>query len=66
MIVTIEIEFEIGQVVYLKTDTDQTPRMVTQIAISGSGGLLYRLTCGTNESFHYEIEISAEKNLVMA
>jgi hypothetical protein len=65
MIVTVEIEFEIGQTVYLKTDMEQMPRMVVAIIIGGNNSILYRLASATNETAHYACEITREKSPVM-
>jgi hypothetical protein len=58
-------EFDLGEMVYLRTDPDQNMLVVTTIAIS-PGGLLYKLAIGTNESWHYGIEISREKDILLA
>jgi hypothetical protein len=65
MIVTIEIDFEIGETVFLKTDIDQMPRMVVAIIIGGNNSILYRLASATNETVHYACEITHEKSPVM-
>jgi uncharacterized protein YodC (DUF2158 family) len=53
--------FEIGDIVYLKTDEDQKPRMILSIEVFAQGELLYRLISGTFESHHYDYEMSKEK-----
>lgn len=60
----IEVAFDIGQVVYLKTDTAQNPRIVFSYKVSNSD-TLYELACGTITSIHYDFEISAEINVVL-
>ena len=50
-----------GQLVYLITDKDQSARMITGILVS-TAGIMYRLACGTVDTFHYENEISPEKD----
>lgn len=57
-------QFEIGQVVYLRSDEDQRARIVVQIAIMPGASLRYCLNCGTVETWHYEIEVSAEKDIL--
>ncbi|HEX2868789.1 MAG TPA: hypothetical protein VHO03_17240 [Ignavibacteriales bacterium] len=57
----VDNEFDFGQTVYLKTDQDQLPRMVTLIQVGPSGHLLYYLSCGPTSTWHYEMEISAER-----
>ena len=61
---TINNKFEIEQIVYLITDIDQTQRMVTGIKIS-KDCLIYCLSCGVSESWHYEYEIATDKNFLM-
>ena len=57
-------KFELRQVVYLKTDVDQSPRLVTSIRID-STGLIYQISCGTQTSDHFDFEISEIKNIVL-
>ena len=56
-----EIKFNIGDVVFLKTDSQQEIRVVTGILLRPSGNLYY-LSKSTEETTHYEIEISKEVN----
>ncbi len=58
----IENKYEIGQKVYLVTDTEQHERLVTAIRVM-PGSLIYQTCFGTIISEHYDFEISAEKNL---
>lgn len=62
---TISNEHDLGDIVYLRTDPDQNILVVTAIAVT-PGGLLYKLAIGTSESWHYGIEISKEKDIVLA
>ncbi len=62
----IKDEFKHGQVVFLKTDPDQSKRIVTAIHVYKAGELTYTLNCGTTTSDHYGFEISKEKDLAMA
>lgn len=59
-------EFVLGEAVYLTTDEDQLPRIVTAIEVDASGGLNYGLSCGEKNTRHYECEISREKNILVA
>lgn len=61
----IENKYEIRQTVYLKTDKEQEPRIVSGIRICPDT-LIYILSFGTNTSEHYDFEISAEKDLINA
>jgi hypothetical protein len=58
----IENKFDIGQTVYLITDEDQHPRLITSIIVN-KYDLLYQMNNGTLQSTHYDYEISAEKQL---
>jgi hypothetical protein len=57
--------FEHGQVVYLKTDKDQSPRIVFALKVY-KGEILYEVSCGTQNSSHYDFELSAEINVLMS
>lgn len=62
--IVIDNKFEKGEVVYLKTDKDQLPRMVYGFDICGSlNEIIYRLACGTQISNHYDFEITREVNV---
>jgi len=65
VITTIDIPFDFGQIVYLKTDIDQNPYMVHGIRLCADGGILIGLIQGTKSSEHYIIEISPEKDTVL-
>ena len=60
----IDNRFELEQSVFLITDTEQCLRIVTAIQVS-KNSLLYRLACGTNESWHYDYEIATTKNFLI-
>ena len=57
---------ELGQIVYLITDNEQLPRIVTGIKFSLGGGVVYYLNNGTQESMHYEAEFSENKNIELS
>ena len=61
--IKINVEFEIGQVVYLKTDPDQLERIVVSIIVENKD-TAYQLACGDGNSTHYDYEISAEKDVL--
>jgi hypothetical protein len=60
----IENKFELGQMVYLKSDPEQRERIVTQITVGGNMSIRYGLNCGTMETWHYDIELSTEKDQI--
>ena len=57
----IDNKFEIGQTVYLKTDTEQLPRIVYKFIVY-QNSILYALTQGVTETEHYDFEMAEEKN----
>ena len=59
----INTRYDIGDIVYLKTDTNQKERMVTAIIIT-VGSHAYSLSCGDDSSEHYDIEISDTKDVM--
>lgn len=61
----IDNKFNIGDMVYLVTDADQLPRVITNIEIRPGNCLVYRLCIGASMSNHYEFEISAEKETAL-
>ena len=62
----VENEFSFGETVYLKTDKEQSPRIVTCIMCYKAGELIYKLSCGTSSSEHYGYEVSKEVNVVLS
>lgn len=57
----INTNYDIGQIVFLATDENQKARIITGIIVRPSG-IIYYLTCGSEETTHYEIEFELEKN----
>ena len=57
-------EFEFGDIVYLKTDSEQRQRIVFKMIVYPNE-ILYELACGTTTSVHYTFEISKEVNVLM-
>lgn len=59
------LRFDIGDSVYLKTDPEQCERLVTGINIR-QNGVSYALSHLTNESYHYDFEITKERDVIKA
>ena len=57
----INVDFNLGDLVFLKTDPDQKQRMITKISITPDG-IYYNLNCGVEESPHYSIEITSDRD----
>lgn len=53
-------EYNPEDIVYLKTDPDILPRMVTGYKVTKKD-ITYELSCGTLVSWHYGFEIQKEK-----
>lgn len=60
----IENKYEIGDTVYLLTDSEQLKRIVLAITVYKAGELMYKLINGTVVSEHYDFEMSSEKDFV--
>lgn len=59
----IDNKYDIGQIVYLKTDTDQFARMVTAITVT-KDAIVYNLSLGISDSKRYDIEISESADIL--
>lgn len=64
--VQIQIQFLIGQTVFLKTDNEQHARIITGILLRPNNAISYCLTFEANESWHYAIEINEERDIIKA
>jgi|8_EtaG_2_1085327.scaffolds.fasta_scaffold283666_2 hypothetical protein len=63
----IKFKVKLGEIVYLKTDDEQLPRIVTRISILGGSMsdsiITYEISQGQESSEHYESEIITNKDL---
>ncbi len=57
------LPFEIGDIVYLKTDPDQKKRIIIGVLIR-QNSIEYDLSMGNIASWHYDFEISKNIDLV--
>lgn len=57
-------KYDIGQIVFLITDPEQLPRIVTRLIVN-MNTVLYDLSCGMEMSAHYDFEMSEEKTIVV-
>lgn len=55
-----EPEYFPRDTVYLITDPEQLPRLVTAYCVKDNG-VTYNVACGTQDSWHHGFEISKEK-----
>ena len=55
--------FDLKQIVYLKTDKEQLERIITGINIRPCG-VIYRVNYAEMESFHYDFEMTKDKDVV--
>jgi len=55
------MEIKIGDVVFLKTDKEQHPRIITGI-MQRPSGFIYYLSKSDSETSHYSIEFTSEVN----
>lgn len=61
----IDNKYDFGDFVYLVTDDEQKKRVVTAIKSYPSGEIIYQLSCGTEQSDHYDFEMSKEEDTVL-
>ena len=63
----VKFKVKLGEIVYLKTDDEQLPRIVTRISIIGGSMpdsiITYEVSQGDQSSEHYESEIITNKDL---
>lgn len=64
MSVIVDTQFNIKDIVYLKTDVEQKPRIITGICVRDSG-INYELSCGECLTWHYDFEITTEVNVLL-
>lgn len=65
--IILNAEYGQGEIVYLRTDQEQLPRLVMGYRLqNNSSTLLYDLMCGTLQSCHYELELTRERSLINA
>jgi hypothetical protein len=62
---SLDFKFKIGDIVYLRTDSDQKKRIVTSIVISQSG-IKYELSCATVDTWHYDFEMTHDIDVLIA
>ncbi len=60
---TITTEYNFFDTVYLKTDPEQSERLVTGFDVRPNG-IVYVLSFGVSNSYHYGPEISVEKDVL--
>lgn len=61
----IDNRFDIGQLIYIKTDPEQNQRIVTGVCVRPNS-ILYEVSFGASSSSHYDFELSEEKNVLLS
>lgn len=61
----IENDFELGDEVYLKTDTDQEKRIITCILVKPGDKLMYELSYRSSTSNHYDFEFTYQPDVIL-
>lgn len=64
LMLTIDNEYNMGDIVYVKTDSEQLPRIVTAIIVTGRD-ILYECAAFVDISSHYGFELSPEKDILL-
>lgn len=57
--------YNIGDEVYLKTDTDQIQRLIVGIWIT-QNSVKYEVACSISTSWHFDFEMSREKDVLLS
>ena len=65
MAIMIRCNFDYGQIVYVKTDINQDPRQIIGVQGTADGGLLIKLSTDGDVTWHYECELSEEKDMML-
>jgi len=60
----ITTKYDIEDIVYLVTDTEQSERIVVSISIHPNNLIMYSLMCGVETSDHYEFELSDKVDIM--
>lgn len=60
----IDNKYNFGDIVYLKTDKDQLPRMVVRLSVKQTE-IQYCIANGINETWHLDIELSETINVLL-
>lgn len=63
MKLSFEVHFKIGQIVFIRTDPDQYPRMITGYKV-GPYDILYIVSLVSLETHHFDFELSASKDVI--
>jgi len=61
----IDTQHNIGELVFLITDPDQYPHLVTGYLVRNDG-IRYALSMKGQETYHYDFEIISEKDIIKA
>ncbi len=64
MIINVDIPFDFGEIVYLKTDTENRPRILVGVKLCADNGILLELNQGTSTCWHYLIELTDIKPFI--
>lgn len=59
----VDNKFDFGQIVYLKTDKEQLPRIVTSMILTKCE-IIYEVYAGAVYSKHYDFEISETADIL--
>ena len=60
----ITTKYNIEDIVYLVTDSEQQERVIISISIHPNNLIMYSLMCGVEASDHYEFEISEKIDIM--
>lgn len=63
-VINISVDYNIGDRVYLITDSDQQIRVVTGVLLRPGKIVMYELSCCEDVSYHFSFEIDNNKSII--
>lgn len=63
--INIKNQYDFGDIVYLRTDPDQLPRVIVAIEVYKDGEIQYMVKQRSTTSYHYPYELSDEKDVLL-
>ena len=66
MAIVLDTEYDFGDIVYVLTDPEQKPRLVTAICLRPQGYIQYELCCGDSYTWHIGTVLCRNKNVLLS
>ena len=59
-----DLAYNFGDIVYLRTDSEQKERIIVEICLYPNGTVQYACILGYDKSWHYDFELTVERDLI--